>query len=49
LIYYLDGWFGLDSWLPGATMIVAAYLLLSLGATAYFLFFEAPEVEYSKA
>lgn len=49
LIYYLDGWFGLDAWLPGATMIVAAYLFLSLGATAYFLFFEAPEVAYSKA
>lgn len=49
LIYYLDGWFSLDAWLPGATKIVAAYLLLSLGATAYFLFFEAPAVKYSKA
>lgn len=49
LIYYMDGWFGLDAWLPGATAMVITYLFLSLALTVYFLFVEGREDAYTEA
>lgn len=49
LIYYLGGWFQIDEWLTGATLIVAAYLILSFLLTGYFAFFEQNGRPYSKA
>ena len=37
LIYKTQGWFGMEAVLPGAGMLVSAYLILSLGLTAVFL------------
>ncbi|MGB0838752.1 MAG: sterol desaturase family protein [Chitinophagales bacterium] len=40
LIYLMNGWYGLDDYLYGASVLVTLYFLVSAGLTAYFLFFE---------
>ncbi len=45
LIYKLDGWYGLDQFLPGATWAMAVYLAFSFGASLYFTFGEKNKSE----
>ncbi|MEM7367897.1 MAG: sterol desaturase family protein [Bacteroidota bacterium] len=40
LVYHMDGWYGIDSFIPSGTMLVAMYCLLSVGCTFYFTFSE---------
>lgn len=40
LVFKMDGWYGLDQYIPGATLIVVAYMFLSLLSTLYFLYME---------
>ncbi len=44
LIYRMDGWYNLDGLLPNATIIIAAYLIISLLLTFYFTWMEKPNV-----
>ncbi len=44
LIYRMDGWYNLDGLLPNATLIIAAYLVISLLLTFYFSWMEKPNV-----
>ena len=40
LIVRLGGWFGVDDYIPGATVIMITYIIASLLATLYFNFGE---------
>ncbi len=43
LIFRMDGWYAIDSYIPGATPLVVAYLVISTGLTLYFSYFEFSE------
>ncbi|MEL6624865.1 MAG: hypothetical protein AAFQ92_05030, partial [Bacteroidota bacterium] len=40
IIYFMDGWFVMDSWIPGGSMAMMAYLILSPVIVAGFTFGE---------
>lgn len=40
LIYLMDGWYGLDEVIFGASYLIIVYLVMSLLATVYFLYLE---------
>ena len=40
LIYLMDGWYGLDEVMFGASYLIITYLVMSLLATVYFLYLE---------
>ena len=40
IIYFVGGWYGLDDYFSGATIIVAVYLVVSALLTFYFVAFE---------
>jgi sterol desaturase/sphingolipid hydroxylase (fatty acid hydroxylase superfamily) len=40
LIYLMDGWYGLDEVMFGASYLIIVYLVMSLLATVYFLYLE---------
>lgn len=44
LIYRMDGWYNLDGLLPNATLIITAYLVISLLFTFYFSWVEKSNV-----
>lgn len=41
LIYRLGSWFGMDDYFSGATLSMAIYMVISLGASLYFTFVES--------
>jgi sterol desaturase/sphingolipid hydroxylase (fatty acid hydroxylase superfamily) len=43
IIYQMDGWFDVDSYLPNGTLLVIAYMVLSSLMTFYFVYFEMEE------
>lgn len=50
LIYKMDGWFMMDEYImSGATAIISIYFMLSSALTAYFLYYEKPKQERTKA
>lgn len=43
LVYYMDGWFGMDALFQGATILVVAYSAISFVLAIYFTYFEGGE------
>ena len=43
LIYYLNGWYGLDTTIQFATLLMSVYLVVSLILTVYFTYYEKLE------
>lgn len=40
LVYYMGGWFGMDTLFQGATIVVVAYVVISFMLALYFTYFE---------
>jgi hypothetical protein len=49
LITQMGGWYGLESIIPGAQFIIAAYILVSMGITVYYTYFQSPALSTRKA
>lgn len=49
LIWRLDGWYGLDQYIPGATVIMVVYIGTSLMMSLYFTFIEGKTVSIEKS
>ena len=45
LLYRMDGWFMMDDLFGGATVLVVIYMVVSVGLTAYFSFYETRRSE----
>ncbi len=44
LIFHLNGWYDIEQYVPYGTYIVIAYLLMSMGASLYFTYFDKAKV-----
>jgi alkylglycerol monooxygenase len=45
LIFYLNGWYGLDASIPYATVLMSIYFMVSFLTTLYFTYFEKSEAK----
>ncbi len=49
LIYRFEGWYNVDSFFSGGTLLISAYLVIALLATIYFSYWEKKEVQVKNA
>ena len=51
ILYQTGGWFGLEKWIPAASIVMGTYIAISLCITIYYSFFDlkVDEAQYSQA